>query len=525
MKKIEYVIKTLGPVAFAEKNNDSTLYTTKKYITSTSIRGVLAHSFINHKNLGKMAHEDNDFYDIFLSGKVRFLPAYPMGDNFVFESDKPFILPLSLMKHKTSNNIIDLTKEGSKIEVGYKKFTGFALSKNKAIYKTNTKTQIQLHIARSENNARITGSSQDGNIFNYEYIEPGQYFKGSLLVNEDIVEKLEAYLKQMNVDTIRVGHSKQVQYGRCNLKVGSAEQCDLNSNMFDNEIQTNRDFYLYAYTPYIPFTEWQRTDKIAVELLEQICQKLRAQHFNVELKEGNPKIFAANEEINGYIDVWRARYERKMAISAGSLIQFNVSGMDDAAVKALNSILYEGVGWRTVEGFGQFRLWQTAEKVELKTLEQGNLDKNKDIESKFKLIENKVGLILEKRILIEVQKEAKGFSDISKVTKKHILNRIEELMDSNLTKSQIKDNIQEFKSTAKNNLRNIYIKDTNLYDILMEEKGAVQPYSDIKWKEKLDIKLESIFDDEVFEVKPDKIYKHFWLWFARHAKKKLKDKE
>ena len=69
MKQIEYYIETLAPIIFAERNNDSTLYNTKKYIAGSIFRGMLAGKFIKDKNLGNEAHKNKDFYNIFLSGK------------------------------------------------------------------------------------------------------------------------------------------------------------------------------------------------------------------------------------------------------------------------------------------------------------------------------------------------------------------------------------------------------------------------------------------------------------------------
>ena len=46
MKQIEYYIETLAPIIFAERNNDSTLYNTKKYVSGSIFRGMLAGKFI-----------------------------------------------------------------------------------------------------------------------------------------------------------------------------------------------------------------------------------------------------------------------------------------------------------------------------------------------------------------------------------------------------------------------------------------------------------------------------------------------
>lgn len=522
MKQIEFTIETLAPVAFAEKNNDSTLYITKKYITGTAMRGYLAQRFIDYKNLGRDAHKDPEFYDIFLSGKVKFLPAYPIGENPANAEYEPFILPLSLMKHKSTNKIIDLSKADTKIKVGYKKFSGFAMKRNNIIYKADPKTQIQLHIARSKDSARITGSSRDGDIFNYEYIEPHQYFKGCFITSDDsLAEKLSKFL-QKKVHVIHLGRSKQVQYGKCEFKLQSAEGCA------KPEIDVQKGFYLYAYTPYMPLTQWQRTDEIAAALLHSLEKELQVKFPAVKITADDLKIFAANEEIGGYVNVWHTRQERKIALSAGSLIQFKAENINDDSVAYLNDILHNGMGWRTVEGFGQFRLWQAADAVKLEDIAAAELKPP----AKLKSVEDKVKAILRQRILIEIQKEAKKTADDAKPAdnKKHILNRIEELMDSTSPKSDIQAKIRVFKKKAKDNLHNVYIAKDDLCDILLEENDAVQPYAGIRWENKLKLKnnqaenLKKDFGAAVFSMDDDEVYRYFWLWFARHAKKNMSAK-
>ena len=257
MKLIEFTLETLSPVAFAEKNNDSTLYTTKKYITGTAMRGYLAQQFINYKKLGTEAHKDDDFYDIFLSGKVRFLPVYPIGSDSDNAQYEPFIIPPSMMRHKSTGKIIDLSKEGTKIEVGYKKFSGFAVKKGSLICETDPKTQIQLHMARTKDDSRISGSSKDGDIFNYEFIEPHQFFKGCFAVSDEkTAQTLQSFLKG-TASTMHFGRSKQVQYGKCAFKLLGEKDCP------PVKVDIAKSFYLYSCTPYIPFTQWQRTDIIA----------------------------------------------------------------------------------------------------------------------------------------------------------------------------------------------------------------------------------------------------------------------
>lgn len=535
MKQIEYTVKIQSPVAFSEKNNDSTLYTTKKYISGSAIRGCLASMFIdkNSKIPKESIHEDENFYDIFLSGKFRFLPAYPIGKIADEKKDEggddskcePFILPLSLMKHKSGNNIIDLSNDNAKIAVGYKKITGFGMRKGNDIYEVKPDTQIQLHIARSGEDERITGRGQDGHIFNYEYIQPGQCFKGYFLADDD--ELADRFIKSMSLKpnkpcTVYMGRSRQAQYGKCEFSI--EQPVDYESRKID----VNKSFYLYAYTPYIPFTQWQRTDEIAKELLKTVEEKLRLKFPDISIETDGLKIFAANEEVGGYVNVWHMRRERKIAFCAGSLIQFK-SNMKEDAINYLNEILCQGMGWRSVEGFGQFRLWQALSSDKLKDIENPKLKKPEKIE----LIADKVQAILQKRILIEVQKQAKHTADKvdGSLDTKHIFTRIEDLMNTADSKKSIKEKIISFKDKARGNLKKIYIGNSDLNGMLLEKKNTVSPYLGVDWTDRLKLSkadadsLKDEFKKDVFAVDESVIYRTFWLWFARHVKKNQAKKE
>lgn len=520
MKQIEYVIETLAPVTFAEKNNESTLYNTRKYIPGSIFRGMLADRFIRENNLVN-AHEDENFYNIFLSGKVRFLPAYPIGrenrDGF-----EPYMLPLSFMKSKDGKKLRDIAGE-AKIETGFKKMTGFALKKDNDIYKVNVDTQIEFHMARSSEDERIHGSSQDGRVFNYEYIEPYQYFKGFIIADDDMADKVQNELKMKK---IYIGRSRSVQYGECSVCSVKVADCTA------QKINTADRLYLYTYTPYIPQNEWQRTDCVAEDLYRMINNKLEEKGIlcKIEAPEDR-KIFAATEEYSGYVGVWKVRRERKLAIAAGSLIEIKLDKMDSETVKALNEILYGGLGNRTQEGFGQFRLYQPFAQLSLKELE-----KEPDRAKLCAEVKTQARKIIKERILLEIKKQAvddgekncRKFSSRSKT----VLNRIEKLVNSNKTKQEIQSEIKMFKKTAKDNLEKMFIGTDNLWEILMGK--AKLPYANIYWEERLGLNdknlkmIEDMTKDlgrDVFAVDEDTLYREYFLWFVRHAKKVIREKD
>lgn len=535
MQVIDYIIETKSPVAFAEKNNDSTLYTTKKYIPGTAFRGMLANKFIQDHKL-KNAHEDKTFFDIFLSGKVRFLPAYPIGNTNSTDYE-PFIIPISVTKSKDGKIVKDLADTNTIVEAGFKKMKGFALKQQNTIYPIDVDTQIDLHMSRTKDKSRITGSSKDGDIFNYEYIEPYQNFRGSLIVDDDLAETVNSALTQINSNYINIGHSKNVQYGKCSCSINPPKEINLISNL-----NLDENIYLYTLTPYIPYETWQRIDDIAKDLLYTICQKLSLdiqitdEDLNITDTNNNKRlgIFASNEEISGFVGVWQAQHERKTALSAGSLIVLPKKIVEQIDLQALTKILYQGLGYRTSEGFGQFRLWQTTD-LKLEKLPKIKQDTKLIICDEVKKVAK---TIVKQRILTELKELAAKDANRQNIrmdtvidsTAKNVLNRLEDLMaykDSNnhqYSKTEIQTKIRAFKDKAKNNLRHIYLKGDILLDVLLEEENNTLPYHDFDIATNLNLSeqhnLKADLDD-VFTISEDEKYRIYWLWFVRHAKKEI----
>ena len=527
MKQIEYVIKTLAPVTFAEKNNESTLYNTRKYVPGSIFRGMFADRFIKDNKLVN-AHENEDFYNIFLSGKVRFLPAYPIG-RIKNETFEPYVLPLSFMKSKDGKILKDLSN-GEKIETGFKKMTGFALKKGAEIYKVNVDTQIEFHMARNGEEGRIHGSSKDGRVFNYEYIEPYQYFKGFIIADDDMADKVRKNLEMLEEHNIYIGRSRSVQYGECNLEIGKMTDCGTENS--DGQKIDKTHCYLYTYTPYIPQYEWQRVDTVAENLCGEISRKLQAKNIEAKITKGD-LIFAATEEHSGYLGVWKVRRERKSAISAGSLLEIKLDKAYSETITALNEILYGGLGARTEEGFGQFRLYQPFDNLSLQELENKQAE-NVSLSDEVKKQARK---IIKERILLEIKKQAvdTGDKDFKYTSKsKTTLNRIENLMNSNKSKQKIQAEITDFNKAAKDNLGKMFINGDSLWDILTESDNVELPYIDIKWETRLGLndsglglikEMKKDLGEDVFIIDEDSLYREYFLWFIRHAKKVIREKE
>ena len=510
LQKTAFVLENIDPLLFPERGADNILFTTKHYIPGSAIRGALAKLYIAKHKL-QNAYEDETFFTLFLSGKVRFLPAYPLGCREL-EQGEPLVMPLSLMRSKDKTQTVDLTA-AAELKPGFKKLTGFVVKQQEKLYQIATEAKIELHMSRGGDSERITGSSKDGNVFNYEYLAPGQLFKGAYVADDDVAELLAQVLKELDVNTLYLGRAKSAQYGKCLYAELKAQE--------DSSPALGERLYLLAQTPYIAFGSCQRVETAAGELLSELEQRL-----GMQLAKENLNIFAAVESIDGYVGVWQAKKQAERALSAGSLIELKAKSSVDA--KSLQSALAQGLGKNVEDGYGQFVIWQPLMKPAFTEELPSGKQKNIVLSTQVKQTAQK---IIRERLLQAVREQAANDAQserlkITSANAHNILKRIEGIMDSGKSKSVIQQIISiDFKTTAKNNLRAIKYNGDALYDILVESEGHSLPYRGIDWERKLKLtgssakSLQKLLGSSAFTLDADEVYCEYWLWFMRHAVK------
>lgn len=523
MKRIDYLITVKDPVIFAEKSGDNVLFATKKYIPGSAVRGALAASYIDAKiKKAAEAYKNEEFYELFLSGRVKFLPAYPVSSPS-FCAAMPIVLPLSIMKIKVKEpdkpEIVDLAN-GKKPGAGYKKLTGFALyDKEQAILKKqDTTTKVEFHMSRHEDKERLAGRSIDGKIFNYEYIEPEQCFQGSIIIDDSAAaDKLQGLMS--NITELRLGRSKYAQYGLCSLNY---KEGSLNSELLRKQIseaeENKQKIYLCTLTPYIPFGDWQRADAAAKELLEAIEA---ACGNGLRLRKQNLSIFSNIENVDGFVGVWKAKKPTEKAVSAGSLFELvKEAGAWD--FEKLQECLAKGFGKNTVEGFGQFYVWQPLEKVAFAEGEEAAplLAKQELCAS----VKKQAVKIIKNMLLQECHLRAAH--DVARISfannNHHIFKRVENDIRKYKAKKRIQDQLKCYSKIAQDNLRSIVLDEQSIYERLLDNK----PLSSDASAETLSISDEAYFDlqaelgKDVFTLSEDEYYCEYWLWFMRHIVKK-----
>lgn len=538
MLKINYTLKSLSPIVFAEQSGDAVLTGSKRFVPGSVVRGAFAELYLQQLADKSQAHKDEGFRKLFLLEQARFLPAYPSAKQFS-SAKETIVCPLSLMKDKEGVIVKDYSLQGTQLVAGFKKKSGFVIldKENNSLEDIKAKVQVEFHMSRSKEKERIAGKSTSGQIFNYEYLEAFQYFRGSIIVDDACAEMLMALLPEKgNSLAIKVGRSRTSQYGACELTVESMEAVH-------DIVQPQADeLYLYLQTPYIPESfdglGAQLVDEAFADILANLEQLLEASGTPVKLTAKESKIFAAVEPIDGYVGVWNTKRERVNAIAAGSLCKLAVQDLNAVAFKNLHELLYAGLGARTGEGFGQMRLWQPLQNVTLVKKQEAKadalaLDLAQIIARTFKADTKALAkkIVLEKMLNV-IRNKAKADSVDIKVlskdnTSKTSLKRIEFIMDTPGSKAEIIARIEEsFHKPAQDNLGRLNIGNSKVWESLIEIDREPL-YLNINWAQRLGLTqakekallhilgVTSFRDIEDIDL----LYKEYWFWLARHAVK------
>lgn len=352
MKQLSVFIETRSPLIVTAANNATIMTETRKTISGTILRGVLANRYCNQQNLGKEAHRNELFRRLFF-GALRFVDAQP-----AIAGKRAFVLPLSLQKEKKHGgsalpmvqDLLQTAPENRKD--GFKSFRGLAVETENGLQGAQVRTNLVLHMNRSEGKRRLSGKSDDGGIFNYESIDAGQAFIGSILgTAEDLTALRDGLALSEDGIICYIGRSHFTQYGQCLLRFGEMEDCPT----IGSEAVHERKILLRFDTPYLPSQANGTCADFSIpdgdELLQPIID-LMGNGFSLQA------VYASPVEVENFVGIWSMKQPRCFGLAAGSIFALQKdSDWTKEDLAHLESLLYEGIGMRRAEGFGQLRVW------------------------------------------------------------------------------------------------------------------------------------------------------------------------
>lgn len=515
MEQVKITITVKSPTLIASSSTAGVLTATRGAIDGRILRGVFASYFIKSHNLGKEAHKNHEFMDLFY-GDLRFVSAYK---DTVKGTSFPAPLSLQRNKHpKANDSVVDLFI--SEDLVGYKGVKGFIVQDGNNCSLVPIETAIRLHMSRSSEKERIQGRSKDGNIFNYEFLEPNQVFVGTVIGPKTA---LEAFVRQFpkKLDCY-IGRSRYTEYGHCEVEIGEITSIPAPESK-------EKPVYIRLHTPLLLGNE------SIVNVIGDAVQEIGAD-ISID------GVHASYQEEQNFNSIWGVRSNSESAASAGSVIKLvKTSGWTQENLSKLQHILYNGMGSRVQEGYGQGRLWTPGEFKMVK-LEEPKITGVTSLHQSTKELTRK---ILEKQVILNARLRAAN--DVDTYIKprfnvggqaKHFTTVLlfELGMERKSGYNKLKDFVAKIqkddKILAKNlrpfNIKHEYTSETDTYvnlmdyiitfkkDILLDaclsKSGKSGSYYEIPAKL---VDLVGINKEEFSTI----LAYEYWLYFFRHIRK------
>ena len=503
MYQLSLKIKTLTPVILAQSSGENIMATTEDFFPGTAVRGLLAEKYIQDKQL-KSAEQDDVFYKLFLSGDVSFGPAYYALSGI----GVCYPLPLSLTHDKDKKNICDLAlkPEG---ESGYKGMKGFGhINEEGKVSTASVKKNLELHMSRQGDEERIIGSSQDGQMYNYEALSADQNFESLIIGEKEDLEKLFAAFADLRDGAIMyIGRSKHTQYGKCEVQFGDIKPCKSENSNDKIAIKFTTDF--------LPENECFSSAEQAVADCFQ----------NVGIDSNIDSIFSSVGEQEGFVGIWGLKRSARRSLKAGTVVVLQKDSWTDEELNIVCNLGWKGCGERCIDGFGRFELYDVGLKKQFAEDVSVQEDNHMIKPSQYsKAVKDVVEKIIDAYITEKLQNI--GAEDIeNRKTKKrgskHLFARMEEVCkDRESVKNEIRPH-----SSADKMLNGLIFKGISLKEIL--DGQAAAPYQE-QWQDVITEDMKNLADTvgvPLPDKDEEKVFKIYWQWYWRMARKNPKGEE
>ena len=524
MNQVSLNIKLLSPVVLSNASSTTVMTESLDCFTGTALRGILADRYIACKNLGKNAHNDEEFRQLFFN-KLRFIDANPFDIN---TGNRSFVVPLSIQREKSGSKIQDLINEESP-RLGYKNLRGYAFADGKILYTMKIKKNIHLHMSRGSSNERLLGSSRDGNIYNYESIDANQQFQGLIIGNEEDIKILIASLKLQDKSfTTYVGRSKYTQYGKCQITFN-----EITNLKYKIAINADNSIYLRFDTTFIPKPGLYRNVNEQLQEIVDLMNQDGMDSFQID------EIYAAQTEVENFVGIWKMRRPCEQALSAGTIFRLKKdSDWTEEELFRLNKLLYEGCGIRREEGFGQLCVWS------FRVNEVKEPDVANDFEDLIIPVEVKeiVQNIIKERILNQLRiyaaEDVNKLKGIGQLT--HFFNELDNILlrarvqfsknnDKKIAET-MKTILQDIPQNKKGRPFNDHMTKIDLYGNNLENilvNDLIIPYKNRNWQEDIGgIKQLQGLSDKInldlsdININDGEYFYEYWHCLFRSARKK-----
>lgn len=326
---LEYVFTNTQPLMLSASDDGKS----ENYVNGQSILGALAGTYLkNNKN-------DEEFKDIFLSGKVEFSNAYITDD--IGREYTP--VPQYIRKLKKSKKIVNVLGKCEELCRSDKDYSTNDGNQPKKITSKYAYIKDNEEISFIEPSMSIIyhhthkNDSSDEKLYSFRVLEENQKFAGKIVGAKKYIDILKDILTTM---TLRLGKSKTAQYGQCKVDKITVSRYEAK----ELKINANEEIVVTLESDGIFIEDNAYTNKYS-QVRHALMKQLGIDAYD---EEGESVSYMSTKIITGYNTKWNMKRLFMPAVCAGSAFVFKVKGE--------SSIYASMVGERNLEGYGAIRI-------------------------------------------------------------------------------------------------------------------------------------------------------------------------
>lgn len=368
MAYLTFDITLEQPAMFTALEGEPNSAVSYDFIPGSAIRGMFIGVWINKYTDGdlNLSAPPENTMRYFFENRTRYLNAYPLinGEHLTCP------VPMTWQKDKYSNSDSFRVKDGlfGQGVVGDIAFTkpkrvdGFT-AVNKYPIITAPQRLLNVHTTRAR------GSALEQQVFRYDALGSGQYFRAIVLCES---EQDANVLKGLLPDRMSIGGVQNAGYGL--MATGNVR---VDNHAYMHRSETDNTLIITLLSDVI----LRDANGEYCPTPETLCYTLKEDyglHAEVEIAITDTTV------VGGFNRKWGLPLPQTPALKRGSVVKLMFADTPDVAI--LNDILREGIGERRNDGFGQIAInWQASPEFSVskvkKTAEQGNPDAELDSHS------------------------------------------------------------------------------------------------------------------------------------------------
>jgi CRISPR-associated protein Csx10 len=404
MQRIELEIKALSALAIARQKAGGSIGEAVDYIPGTVIRGAVAAQILDLSNgrSADLTENGGDFQALFLSeNPAIFQNAYPalVINGKIISKDRfeeNGVLPATGLSSKNkpgfkpkNNGVFDTLidrfcaegygypydpncpEDGGRVDpAGISFYCKFNIKYHSISANKRLLTRVGINRRRATSEEEILYSREVLNESQEKKQNP-VYYRGAILVEEDLAESLRDFLQQRH-QNFRLGGSTSRGLGK--VEINTKKPVDAKTDVSDRiaefnkklegrwhkwgvfgnpikELPAHRTYFTLDLQSDAILTEnWRRTTVISEKMLHQFAGvKDKDESLHLEAA------YSSYEYLSGWNAAWGLMKDVELTTKKGSVYLFSTT-QAEPWIERLGALEMRGLGDRTSEGFGQIQI-------------------------------------------------------------------------------------------------------------------------------------------------------------------------